>query len=304
MENARKIVHASEEEIFPYTGKGITTAVLDSGVSLHPDLEGRIAAFHDFVNRRKYFYDDNGHGTHVAGCLAGSGKCSHGKFAGIALQSRLVVCKILDENGEGCASAMLEALEWILQKRKLYNIKILNISVGVDRPVESEWIQEVSFMLRKAWDAGILPVVSAGNKGPAEDSISELGKLEYVIAVGCYDGNTDYNIKKCEDYSGRGSIASRYRKPDLVAPGTGIVSCNAFFKRLPGDRTENAYVRMNGTSMAVPIVCGAVSLLWQKKPDLSNHEVGRRLLKTAQDLHKPSNYQGWGLLDVKKLLEI
>jgi len=302
MEQAKKLVHASEKDIFPYSGKGITIAVLDSGAALHPDLNGRIVAFHDFVNGRKYLYDDNGHGTHVAGCLAGSGICSNGKYSGIAPQSRLVVCKILDEKGEGCAYTMLEALEWCLRNKDLYHIRIFNISIGIDRPVEREWIKEVSEYLKKAWEKGILPVVSAGNQGPADDSISELAKQDCVIAVGCYDGKTDSAFKNCEIYSGRGALHSVIRKPDLVAPGTDIVSCNAFFRRLPGERTENAYVKMDGTSMAVPIVCGAAALLWQKTPLLYNTEIKRKLLLTAKDLRKPVNYQGWGLLDVKKLL--
>ena len=118
-----------------YKGKNISVAILDTGIFLHPDLSGRIVAFHDFVHQKQEPYDDCGHGTHVAGCLAGDGYLSDGRLSGIAPASHLIVGKILDQNGSGNIDTMISAIQWILDHQKEYNIKILNISIGFEEHV-------------------------------------------------------------------------------------------------------------------------------------------------------------------------
>ena len=123
-----------------------------------------------------------------------------------------------------------------------------------------------------------------------------------MVTVGCYDGEyAGGNSKRCETYSGRGAVNSPIRKPDLVAPGTDIVSCNVNYQ-MRGNRIRNAYVAKSGTSMATPIVSGAAALVFQKYPDITNEKCRQRLQFSATDLGLPWNQQGWGMLNVRQLL--
>ena len=114
---------AYEKNIY---GRGSGIAILDSGVQRHIDLRGRVMAFQDYVNRKNSPYDDNAHGTHVAGIIAGNGRCSNGKYMGIAPLSHLLVCKVLDSKGNGEIKGVLQAIDWIIKNRELYKIRIIN----------------------------------------------------------------------------------------------------------------------------------------------------------------------------------
>lgn len=283
--------------------KGVTVAVLDTGIGRHPDLYGKLLGFRDFVNKRLLIYDDNGHGTHVCGIICGSGELSGGKYKGMAPASKLVVGKILDAKGDGTTEHLLEALRWIASMREAYGIRILNISVGIGTLDSLEKERCIREQLEALWDSGIFVVCAAGNKGPANNSISSVGGIGRMITVGCHDG--EYcrdNPRRCEIYSGRGSALSSIRKPDLVAPGTDIMSCNAAFKRgiVKG---QNPYILKSGTSMATPVVTGAAALALQKYPDMTNEELKQKITMTATDLREPWNKQGWGMVNVRRLLE-
>lgn len=246
-------------------------------------------------------YDDNGHGTHICGIISGSGKMSAGKYAGIAPCTRLVVGKVLDESGGGAAEDMLEALRWILSVRERYQIRILNISVGIGILAQKDKERLLQEQLEKIWDSGVVVVCAAGNKGPEDGSISSIGIGKKVITVGCHDGEfCRKNPRRCETYSGRGEAAALFRKPDIVAPGTDIVSCRVCSVRQSGG--DEYYVAKSGTSMATPIVTGAIALALQRYPWLSNEEVRSRLIYTAADLGEPWNKQGWGMVNVRGLL--
>lgn len=282
-------------------GSGVTIAVLDTGVGSHPDLKGSFLCFRDFVGRRAWIYDDNGHGTHVCGILCGSGRLSRGRYRGMAPGARLVVGKVLDEKGDGSTETMLEGMEWVLRIQRQYNIQILNISVGIGDMREPEKEKVLREKIGEIWRSGILVVCAAGNKGPGEGTISAVGAGR-VLAVGCYDGSyAQGNPKRCEVYSGRGERNSPVRKPDLVAPGTDILSCNVNCQML-GSRSRNAYIAKSGTSMATPIVSGAAALAFQKYPGITNEECRQKLQFTATDLGLPWNQQGWGLVNVERLL--
>lgn len=280
----------------------VTIAVLDTGVGRHPDLLGCPVCFRDFVGHRNLMYDNNGHGTHVCGILCGSGRLSEGRYAGMAPRAKLVVGKVLDERGDGSTEAMLEGLEWILAVKDRYNIRILNISVGIGNLEQPEKERALQNKIDEVWDSGILVVCAAGNKGPGDGTVSSVGGSDKVVTVGCHDGNyAKDNPGRCETYSGRGCLGSAVRKPDLVAPGTDIVSCNVHFYKLNG-KIRNAYVAKSGTSMATPIVSGAAALALQKYPDMTNEECKQKLQLTADDLGIPWNRQGWGMLNVRRLL--
>ncbi|WP_252979944.1 S8 family serine peptidase [Eisenbergiella tayi] len=230
MDRVKKLIHAEEEEVFPYTGSGVTVAILDTGIAMHPDFADRVIGFRDFVGTSRMPYDDCGHGTHVAGCLCGNGACSGGLYAGVAPGCRILSGKVLDDKGDGTISNMAAGIEWVLDSRELYQIKILNISVSMGETDHVRMMQYLVSCLEKVWDAGIFVVVAAGNKGPAAGSISPLGASRKVVTVGCHDGNSFHGRQNsCESYSGRGPTCAELKKPDIVAPGTDIMSCSAGF---------------------------------------------------------------------------
>ena len=302
MDRVKKLIHAEEEEVFPYTGSGVTVAILDTGIAMHPDFADRVIGFRDFVGTSRMPYDDCGHGTHVAGCLCGNGACSGGLYAGVAPGCRILSGKVLDDKGDGTISNMAAGIEWVLDSRELYQIKILNISVSMGETDHVRMMQYLVSCLEKVWDAGIFVVVAAGNKGPAAGSISPLGASRKVVTVGCHDGNSFHGrLNSCESYSGRGPTCAELKKPDIVAPGTDIMSCSAGFRQtVRGCR--DAYIVKNGTSMSTPLVAGAAALCLQKYPEYSNEQLKRRILWSASDLGESWSKQGWGMLNVARSL--
>ena len=302
MDRVKKLIHAEEEEVFPYTGSGVTVAILDTGIAMHPDFADRVIGFRDFVGTSRMPYDDCGHGTHVAGCLCGNGACSGGLYAGVAPGCRILSGKVLDDKGDGTISNMAAGIEWVLDSRELYQIKILNISVSMGETDHVRMMQYLVSCLEMVWDAGIFVVVAAGNKGPAAGSISPLGASRKVVTVGCHDGNSFHGRQNsCESYSGRGPTCAELKKPDIVAPGTDIMSCSAGFRQtVRGCR--DAYIVKNGTSMSTPLVAGAAALCLQKYPEYSNEQLKRRILWSASDLGESWSKQGWGMLNVARSL--
>ena len=285
------------------TGAGICVAVLDTGVSVHPDLKGRVKYFKDFVHRREYLYDDNSHGTHICGILCGSGAMSEGRLCGIAPQADIVMCKILNEKGEGCAEDMLSALLFILQYKNALGIRIVNISVGIGDLKDPVTVKRLQKAVENLWEEGVIVVCAAGNKGPADGSISAVCNSTKVITVGCHDG--EYykgEEERCEIYSGRGDRFARVRKPDVVAPGTKICSCNGKWSEKI-KKNDGFYGVKTGTSMATPIVSGSIALLLEKEPWLSPDQVKERVLFSATDLGEDWNKQGWGMINTKRLLD-
>ena len=201
------------------TGKGITVAVLDTGIFPHIDFDNRIVAFRDLVYGRETPYDDNGHGTHVCGILGGSGRASGGKYRGTAPECRFLVAKILDRRGNGRKQDILAAIDWVCKERIRLNIRILNISVGTteqEKSVDDLLVQAVE----RAWDDGITVVTAAGNLGPAPGSITAPGSSRKVITVGAGD-----LLEPRRGISGCGPTRDCVCKPDLVAPGKRLISC-------------------------------------------------------------------------------
>ncbi len=280
----------------------IAVAILDTGIGRHPDFENRVVAFADFVNGRLASYDDSGHGTHVAGCVGGNGYASHGLYRGMAPACRFCIGKVLDQNGEGCIESMYRGLMWVLENRKRYQIRVLNVSLGIGTSGEMERMGELVELLDAAWEQGLVVVCAAGNNGPKEGTISPLGTSRRVITVGCHDGGY-FGARRglCENYSGRGSRNMLYRKPDVVAPGTDIISCNIQWKGNDRIGYRNAYTKKSGTSMATPVVSGAAALFMQKYPQADNEQVKRRMIYSAHDIGDAWNKQGWGMLDVEKM---
>ncbi len=274
-----------------YRGKGSCTAILDTGIYPHSDLKHQLRYFKDFVGNKTTPYDDNSHGTHVAGILAGNGFSSNGGICGVAPESDIIALKILDKNGSGDKSALLAACHWLLDNHKKYNINIVNISVGSETEDCNEEKNEITSALEALWNENISLVVSAGNNGPGPGTITFPGTCKNVITVG-----SDSRIitgRKSSAYSGEGPTKCNINKPDLIAPGTNIISCHNKY---------NGYTVKSGTSMSTPIASGAIALFLEKYPNASNSTIKKALTDSATNLGLPLSKQGAGLLNIIKLL--
>jgi serine protease AprX len=291
-------------------GKDIGVAVIDTGISMHPDFvneSNRIVAFKDFIHGRISPYDDNGHGTHVTGIVGGNGKTSGGLYTGIAPQCNLICIKVLNHKGNGNISDVLSGLEWVVKNRNKYNIRIVNISVGT--AIKKD-IDENSFFVKgvdEVWNSGIVVLAAAGNNGPNPQTIGAPGNSRKIITVGASDDDIVVDLfgAKVKDYSGRGPTSYCIKKPDIVAPGSNITSCNVVKNvkvAIRKNLSTTMYTSKSGTSMATPIVSGAVALLLSVDPGLSNKDVKMRLRNSGKDLGYPWSKQGWGLLNIKDML--
>ncbi len=263
-------------------GQGVGIAVLDTGAYPHIDLP-YLYTFKDYINHRSNFYDDSGHGTHVAGIIGS-------KKIGIAPEARLIILKVLDRIGEGKTPMVLEGINWVIDHKDKYNIRIMNISIGTisKKPTHNHTLVDA---VERAWQNGIVVVSAAGNHGPDKTSVTTPGISETIITVGSCDDNisTSNNLF----YSGRGPTPFCICKPDVVAPGSRIMSCS---------NRAAMYTDKSGTSMATPFVSGSIALLLSEYPFLTPKAVKILLYETSIDLGLSKNQQGWGLVNPLGLL--
>jgi len=277
-------------------GQGVCVALLDTGIARHPDLKGSVVKFCDFTKEGSLpgekCYDDSGHGTHVAGILCGSGKVSAGAYAGMAPKAKLVVGKVLDKDGNGDVSHVMKGIEWILKERKKYGIRIVNISVGTNPGLAKKQKELLLDAVELLWDTGLTVVVSAGNYGPEEGTVAVPGNSRKVITVGASDDRSSPGERR-GGYSGSGPTGCCIMKPEILAPGTNIVSL---------DHHGALYSRKSGTSMATPVVCGALALALQKNPKLRPEELKLKLYESVRK--ETGMSMAWGVLDVDNLLAL
>lgn len=282
-------------------GSGVTVAVLDSGICPRADFlslpdasyPSRIQYFQDFVNQSSYPYDDAGHGTHICGKIASSHAFGE-EYLGIAPDCRLVVLKVLDKNGNAPISTFIQALRWLRSNHHKYNIRIVNISIGASASSSYSRSRLLIQEVEQLWEEGLIVCASAGNNGPAPGSISAPGTSCLIITVGASDDNSPAlyaNIPR--QYSGRGPASCHHVKPEIVAPGSQIISCH---------NQRQGYAIKTGTSMSTAFVSGAIALLLEQEPHLTNQDVKNRLHDCARRLSLPHFQQGWGLLDISRLL--
>jgi len=310
LDTAVPTIHADLLHKSGYTGKGVTIAIIDTGIALHQDLvrpTNRIVAFKDFIQNRTSPYDDNGHGTHCAGDAAGNGYLSNGKYRGPAYEANVVGVKVLDSEGSGSLSTVIAGVEWCIANKTRYNIKILSLSLG-SPATQSYTTDPLVKAVEAAWKQGMVVCAAAGNEGPYARTISTPGISPQVITVGAIsDRNTTIRTDdEMADFSSRGPTIDGLVKPDLVCPGVNIVSLrspNSYLDRTQkSSRVGQHYFIMSGTSMATPICAGVVAQLLQKSPVLTPNQVKYLLLNSAVDLGLPPHTQGKGCLDVEKLL--
>jgi serine protease AprX len=282
-----------------YTGKGIGIAVLDTGVYPHDDLTkptNRIIAFKDFVNKKAEPYDDDGHGTHVAGIAAGNGTINP-KYKGIAPEANIISVKVLDDTGSGNASDILAGIQWVVDNKKTYNIKILNMSFG--SPADKIYYDDpLAKAATAAVNSGLTVVAAAGNNGPNRGTITSPGSSPSVITVGAADDNrtTSYEDDFVAEFSSRGPAMGGIPKPNIVAPGVDVISLS--------NKGISTYTSHSGTSMATPMVGGTAALLYEKNPHLSPSEVKTKIIRTAIPIQGNRFAQGAGILNIKGVLDI
>ncbi len=277
MDQAKQAINAVKVYKSGLSGKNVNIAILDTGVYGHELLNDKIVCFNDYVGGKTKIYDDNGHGTHVAGIICAD-------RIGMAENARILVFKVLDQFGMGKTGDSLRALEWIKRNHKKYDIKILNFSVGYLPDSKLTEKQKILNVIDELWDLGIVVVAAAGNYGPGPFSVTVPGISRKIITVGSYD---DFR-------SGRGPTGCCIVKPEVLAPGSEILSLS---------NRNNGFVRKSGTSMATPIVAGAIALLLERYPKMKPEEVKLRLYNTCKRIPSQKD-RNWGIVDVDKLLGI
>jgi serine protease AprX len=320
---------------FGMDGSGIGIAVIDTGVAAHPDLlrpRGSAQVVEvEIVGHEPGLADYFGHGTHVAGILSGSGASStcltcYKTFKGIAPGAQIISLRALQPDGSGYTSDILSAIDWVLKFKSQYNVRVMNLSLG--HPVyESYTTDPLCRAVRAANDAGVVVAVAAGNEGGVGTgfgTIDSPGNEPSAITVGALDDSG--TVTTTDDvlawYSSKGpALIDLTVKPDLVAPGSAIVSLRdpgSFFDTSYHQFTlkigdykidplnalnDGAYFRLSGTSMAAPMVAGAAALMLQKEPGLNPATVKARLMASAVKDDALMFETGAGFLDVDAALK-
>jgi serine protease AprX len=287
-------------------GSGVSVAVIDTGISTTGDLAGKVIDGYDFSGEDDYTNDTFGHGTFVAGTIAGSGAASNGAVKGVAPGANLVALKVAGADGSSDVLRVISAVQWAVNHAAQDNIRVLNLSLGTDST--QNWrIDPLNAAVEGAWRAGLVVTVAAGNNGSG--GIGKPADDPYVITVGATDDAT--TVTGGDDtvapFSSVGPTAAGLAKPDLLAPGTHIVSSRASGSTVdatyPESEVGTSYFRGSGTSFAAPQVAGAVALLLQQRPNLSNNYIKGMLKRTAVGLaDAPVTAQGKGALDIPALL--
>lgn len=262
-------------------GQDVKVAVLDTGADAgHPDLAGRVAASSDFTGKGS-IADGHGHGTHVAGILAGSGAGNDGLRKGVAPAADLLVGKVLNDGGSGQTGWILAGMEWAVAQ----GADVVSMSVGSRSA--SDGTDLLSAAVDRLTATGTLFVVAAGNNGPGAESVASPGAASAALTVAAVDGSdTVASFSSRGPRAGDGAL-----KPDLAAPGVGIVAARATGTSM-GTPVDDLYTAADGTSMATPSVAGAAALLLQRRPGLSPAEVKAVLAGTA---HRPGDARPAGI---------
>ena len=297
MDIARKSIGADLVLNTGYTGKNVTVAIIDTGISPHADLiypTNRIVGFKDFVNNETRAYDDNGHGTHCAGILAGNGYASKGKYKGIAPEANILSIKVLDESGNGNTSDILSTVQWIIDNKEVYKTRIINFSLGAIAQ-SRERRDPLVKAANHAIDNNLIVIAAVGNSGPLRNTILSPATSRHVISVGALDDrqSSGLNDDAIAEFSSRGPTLDRIKKPDLIAPGVNIMS-------LSNTNLSN-YNSLSGSSMSAPMVSGAAALLLNENPNYTHFDIKRKLLNACSRIKASAYDQGAGVLDISKI---
>ncbi len=291
------------------TGKGVGIAIIDTGVAgeladfrkSQSDTGSRVIATAVTNPYATHDEDDYGHGTHVAGILAGNANnragsdTLKGRYVGVAPEANLISVKVSDDEGDATVLDVIYGLQFVVDFKADYNIRVVNLSLE-STEAQSYKVDPLDAAAEAAWFNGIVVVAAAGNRGSDADAVSYApGNDPYVISVGGVDDQGTKNTvdDALADWSSRGTTQDGHAKPDLVAPGSRIVSNLApdseFSRLCPTCIVSGQYIRAGGTSMAAPMVAGAAAAMLQVNPSLTPNQVkgtmvalGRKVLATTQ----------------------
>jgi serine protease AprX len=291
------------------TGKGVGVAVIDTGIAgnladfqtSQTDKTSRVVAT---VATNPYATSDNdgyGHGTHVAGIIAGNGNnrassdSLDGDYIGVAPESNLISIKAADENGNATVLDVIYGLQFAVDNKDAYNIRVVNLSLESSQ-AQSYKTDPLDAAAEAAWFKGIVVVAAAGNRGTDDDAVDYApGNDPYVISVGAVDdgGTSKLTDDELASWSSRGTTQDGYAKPEINAPGAHIVSDLApksqFASLCPSCIVGGQYIRAGGTSMSAPVVAGAVADLLQLHPELTPNEVKGAVVSTARNTQSGAN---------------
>ncbi|MHC9544682.1 MAG: S8 family peptidase [Vulcanimicrobiota bacterium] len=295
-----------------YRGKGVTIAVIDTGIAPHPDFKDRIVAFRDFTKKDSSNagrasesllvdapYDDQGHGTHCTGIAAGDGSESGGRLAGAAPEAQIVGAKVLNKNGIGSDSDIIAGIQWVveLKRQGKLNVDIISLSLGGSCK-QSYKDDPLMQAVEKAVENGISVFAAAGNSGEyGPISIDTPGAAPNVVTVGALDdkGTLSHDDDERAEFSGIGpTLVDVLTKPDIMAPGVNITATSH----------KGGYISHSGTSMATPLAAGMAALLKQAGKEIEPNELKEIIKSTAEDLKGlPPEEQGAGVFNVVKAFE-
>jgi serine protease AprX len=269
------------------TGRGATVAVLDTGIDNLPDFSGRLIGGVDLTGGGNPFQDSYGHGTFVAGLIAGNGASSGGEYSGEAPGANLVSIKVAGASGTTDLANLILGLQWAVDHKIGYGIKVLNMSLGFQTAM-STVINPLDQAVQAVWGAGIAVVVSAGNSGPFNGTVLSPGDDPLVITVGALDDMATSSLTDDEmcDFSSAGpTFADGFVKPDLVTSGRSVVSLAApgstIYDQHPSARVGSANFVGSGTSFSSAITAGAAALVLADNPGLTPNQIKARLLGTT-----------------------
>ena len=292
-----KVVRADAVWQAGATGSGVTVAAVDTGVADVPDLHGRIVQVTDDLTGQtsscvnlsgeSSCADSYGHGTFIAGTIAGNGASSQGKWKGAAPGARVLSLKIAGRDGAADVSNVLAAIQWVVSFKDRYDIGVLNLSLGTDS-TQSYTVDPLNYAVERAWDAGVAVVVSASNRGPDPRTISKPGDDPFAITVGAIDDNGTAGLGDdlLPEFSSRGpTAADGLGKPDVTAPGGHVISLRApgseIDARFPA-YVDGAYRKGSGTSMSAGVVSGVAALMLQANPGMTPDRLKHALKATTR----------------------
>src|SRR5580700_6918324 len=269
------------------TGQGVTVAVLDTGIDDLPDFAGRLIGGVDLTGGDNPFQDSFGHGTFVAGLIAGNGASSGGQYEGEAPGADLVSVKVAGATGQTDLATVIMGVQWAVDNQLAYNIRVLNMSLGF-QPFESTVVNPLDQAVEAAWNSGIAVVTSAGNAGPSNGTILSPGDDPLVITVGSLDDMAQPVVADDEmtNFSSAGPTSpDGWAKPDLVTSGRSVVSLAApgstIYNENPSARIGSGNFVGSGTSFSTAVTSGAAALILANNPSLTPDQLKARLLGTT-----------------------
>ncbi len=292
MNRVLRLIHGEYALERNIRGQNVHVAILDTGIYPHSAFDGRIVSFHDHVAGISRPYDDNGHGTHIAGIIGGW--LPKFNFQGVAPECLFHIYKVLDANGNGRIRSVIRAVEEIVRNLAVNQIRLINISVGMAGDPASSDQKALLDIVNYAWSKGIVVVAAAGNNGPGINMVTYPGIARKIITVGSSDDRFLKNrLGLKRGYSGTGPTNECIVKPEVLAPGTNIRSC--------GVQSPYGMCVKSGTSMAAPVVTGMLALLLSVAPDLTPAQVKMKIFEAV--VEAKDNPNCWGYLYVDRLLQ-